>query len=1206
MKPIELKLAALQSYREEQCIDFRALCETGLFGIFGPTGSGKSTILDAMTLALYGKVTRAINGTQGILNQAENQLAVAFTFELGGTGEQRLFRVERRFKRTGDITVSNTISRFVEIMAKEEIVVADKLIEVTRCVEQYIGLKMDDFTRAVVLPQGKFAEFLSLKGSERRQMLQRLFSLTQYGDELTTRISCHAKDANAKLMALTAEQQGLGDASEEAIQLAQQTLAEATARAYDAREAKLTAASKYEEIAELRGIQQEYERIVQRKEVLQAQAQERTSEETKLKQAREADKLISFAEEAEQLAAKREAAEQRLKMNEAQSRLATKQAQQDKCTAEEAKEIQEREEPGLLRRIEQLQEAVSYQQKRDFLRKEEGAWKERLEAAQQRYCALSAEIERLEQLIDRGASRQAELRATLVAHTKSAQEQEQFQLAVSQYEKISFMEDQCQQLEQCYRKHIKQEDTAQRLLYMKFEELVTVMETIQHKIAVGLHIRNNWRNIHDRLTVVGYQIEVGMEDERQQHQQAAMKQMAVQLAAKLIPAAPCPVCGSISHPEPAQAVEGLLLTGRKMGGERQKQEEQLKSLASRLALEIDHEAVRSKKQFAFWLDRLCDMSIRVSSLVREHGGMDNGEEDRLTRLVDDGLASQNEIHEWSAGLFSPDEEELRDDAVILVAAGMAEGHVSTYREGIQSVAEAAKCDQTAQEMELMALQRDTRIFFQNICKLEQQMEPLWKQATDTQWELQQLSSDYKSATAAAAKAKSTWEEASQLLVKQRGEWALQFAGFHWSLEHMLHLQQQWHAREANVIDCRERLEKIITYVEEMKDRLNQNMQLRQAAEMEQVNAQAEGKGIARIIADYEAHLQPWQNNCLLQLQAAASARLAELRVQVKQASEAAERSRAANEASRRRVALSKQAWVNLSEQATVSMQRLQEQLSKSSFQDVGEFRAASMPEHEYVRLEGKLIAYAEEVRDTASQLKRLEKRVGSTFISDEQWATYKMHKEAAEAAYEAAVAAKAKAERDAEQIISKHTRWMELEATRSRTGEYAGRLQQLQSVFRGNAFVEFIAEEQLVQVSRTASARLKQLTRQRYALEADSDGGFVIRDDSNGGVRRPVSTLSGGETFLTSLALALALSSQIQLRGKYPLEFFFLDEGFGTLDPELLDTVVTALEKLPTNRLSVGVISHVPGLRARLARKLAVLPAEQAGQGSRVVLEMNG
>ncbi|KHF33972.1 Nuclease SbcCD subunit C [Paenibacillus sp. P1XP2] len=142
-----------------------------------------------------------------------------------------------------------------------------------------------------------------------------------------------------------------------------------------------------------------------------------------------------------------------------------------------------------------------------------------------------------------------------------------------------------------------------------------------------------------------------------------------------------------------------------------------------------------------------------------------------------------------------------------------------------------------------------------------------------------------------------------------------------------------------------------------------------------------------------------------------------------------------------------------------------------------------------------------------------------------------------------------------------------------------------------------------MQVSQSASQRLAFLTKQRYALEVDSGGGFLIRDDANGGVRRPVSTLSGGETFLTSLSLALALSAQIQLRGQYPLQFFFLDEGFGTLDPELLETVITSLERLHNDHLSVGVISHVPELRARLPRKLVVIPADQAGGGSRIALE---
>lgn len=139
-------------------------------------------------------------------------------------------------------------------------------------------------------------------------------------------------------------------------------------------------------------------------------------------------------------------------------------------------------------------------------------------------------------------------------------------------------------------------------------------------------------------------------------------------------------------------------------------------------------------------------------------------------------------------------------------------------------------------------------------------------------------------------------------------------------------------------------------------------------------------------------------------------------------------------------------------------------------------------------------------------------------------------------------------------------------------------------------------------VARQASDRLSGLTWGRYALTFDENGDFLMRDDHNGGSTRPVNTLSGGETFLTSLALAL--SAHIQLRGQHPLEFFFLDEGFGTLDPDLLDVVVSSLEKLNLDRMSIGLISHVPELRQRMQRRLIVDPALPAGRGTQVRVEM--
>ncbi|MGN8789970.1 SbcC/MukB-like Walker B domain-containing protein, partial [Paenibacillus barengoltzii] len=236
-------------------------------------------------------------------------------------------------------------------------------------------------------------------------------------------------------------------------------------------------------------------------------------------------------------------------------------------------------------------------------------------------------------------------------------------------------------------------------------------------------------------------------------------------------------------------------------------------------------------------------------------------------------------------------------------------------------------------------------------------------------------------------------------------------------------------------------------------------------------------------------------------------------------------------------------------------------------------------------------------------LSELDAKLSGQTVSDEEWQYIGAALAAAKEQDEAALQFKARAERDWEDLQVRHVRWQELEQVRSQLEHEAGLLAKLQSALRGNAFVEYVAEEQLMNVSHAASQRLRFLTKQRYALETDSGGGFVIRDDASGGVKRPVATLSGGETFLASLALALALSAQIQLRGQYPLQFFFLDEGFGTLDPELLDTVITSLEHLHHDHLSVGIISHVAELQTRLARKLVVIPAESGGAGSQIKLE---
>ena len=160
--------------------------------------------------------------------------------------------------------------------------------------------------------------------------------------------------------------------------------------------------------------------------------------------------------------------------------------------------------------------------------------------------------------------------------------------------------------------------------------------------------------------------------------------------------------------------------------------------------------------------------------------------------------------------------------------------------------------------------------------------------------------------------------------------------------------------------------------------------------------------------------------------------------------------------------------------------------------------------------------------------------------------------------------------------------------------------ERLKKLFEGNKFMEFVAEEYLQTVAENASGRLLTLTGGRFFLRYD--GGFFVGDNFNGGNMRGVYTLSGGETFLVSLSLALALSAEICARSLRPIEFFFLDEGFGTLDERLVDTVMDSLEKLKGEHFSIGIISHVEELKHRIGRKLTVKKATEK-RGSQILSE---
>lgn len=170
MKPIKLSIEGVFSYRTRQEIDFTKLSSEGIFGIFGNTGSGKSSIVEAIIFALYGKIERVSGKQIDLINLQSNKAVIDFEFEVSG----KAYRVVVNLSRTS--SGHSTKKLFYQKQEGQYRAMEEKISG-----EQLTGLSYDNFCRVVIIPQGKFQDFLTLTSGERTKMLKEIFpSLKKY------------------------------------------------------------------------------------------------------------------------------------------------------------------------------------------------------------------------------------------------------------------------------------------------------------------------------------------------------------------------------------------------------------------------------------------------------------------------------------------------------------------------------------------------------------------------------------------------------------------------------------------------------------------------------------------------------------------------------------------------------------------------------------------------------------------------------------------------------------------------------------------------------------------------------------------------------------------------------------------------------------------------------------------------------------------
>jgi exonuclease SbcC len=265
-----------------------------------------------------------------------------------------------------------------------------------------------------------------------------------------------------------------------------------------------------------------------------------------------------------------------------------------------------------------------------------------------------------------------------------------------------------------------------------------------------------------------------------------------------------------------------------------------------------------------------------------------------------------------------------------------------------------------------------------------------------------------------------------------------------------------------------------------------------------------------------------------------------------------------------------------------------EEIARAGFEDEAAVREALLDAATAKRLQEQVHRHAQDSHAAEERIAVLGAELGDERVSDEQLAT--VEKLAAEITtqVETSLGKEKKLEEQIARTKERLERSKELRKQLEIEEAALPVYDLLANDLRSDKFQSYVLHEVFTELVQGASARLMMLTQERYSLQFHDDEIRVV-DHDNADETRISDTLSGGETFLTSLALALELSDQVQRAvGAVNLDSLFIDEGFGTLDPDTLVLVSETLQSLRVGGRMVGIITHIPELRDEFAQQVIV------------------
>lgn len=1210
MQILKLSFENINSLKGAWTIDFQAPdFRSGIFAIVGPTGSGKTTILDAICLALYGHTPRIGSITQNaneVMNRDCDSCRSSLEFQtLSGryraTWSQKK---QKNFDKTGKYgQVVSTMEKF-EDGCWIPITDGSKVTSKKQEVQKIIGLSFDQFKRSVMLSQGDFAAFLKSKPNEKAQTLEQITG-TQIYSLLSTKVYDLAEEQK-KLFEDKQREVELSPVLDDAVVLTKQEQLKGIteeAKVLETQISKIEKESRWiSETAELRN---QFLRVKAELERLKENRNEFFRKENVVRLAEHAQNILPIFNTLIDKQSLREDSIKEKSAAENELVNATKSLKEKDFNFKAAEEalnnenLQKPKKLALFSQIESLDAEISplikssrlAQEEKIKLENETADCKDHLNKAKEDIRKLEEDREKrdLERKEDiKGAflyQRKDELRdckitaetlsaaladaegkADKASETVKSQEKEAEALRIRKEKIASVIEADKVLLKEAEKRlsEILDGKTLDELTQeqLSFSEQIPLLEAVKSALKAVCDQKeeivrqedvmqrdsaelDNWSSKKE-----GYEKEIQSLTSRQEELEALVQiDELTKVRAELKEGEPCPVCGSLEHPFAANLPPEVATAKERL------------AVVKEESTDLQKNQKEADRKIDVLKDRILVSEKRLKELRKN---LDLAEEELTLKCGRAGLTREGVTEEAAAVLITKKESLLIDIKKRIAKARDAESKAAAAKEKIAGTTEE--------------LHRAEMVF------------------SNAQTKFESAKSLLAQAQTGREKARTELEQFWRKTAKEYGSVITDGELF----AHNPELFKRWIAKAAKYEEllesCRE-IENSLAIKKGTLPGLVESVERLEKSSREKSDQAAE---LQTELKTKQLQRDKLFGTKLVEIERKAYERLLSQLAEAKdQVYENLSKARSVQAAAEQRLKTAEQRSAEAEKNLLSAKTEWTDALKKEKFESEEDWRRARLDSEAINALHKEITDYKAQSRSAADRFSEADKKLAekeSQKLTDKSLEVLEAEKREASAEKEKLLEQKGELQKelktDEEARIKRAGIEDELKKLKHQVAVW-DRLNTLVGSSSGDKYRRYVQSLVLLTLLKNANVELTKLHSRYRLAKGGGDMEIKVIDSDLADQERPTDNLSGGETFIVSLALALGLAQMAS--NNVRIDSLFLDEGFGTLDDDSLEKALNALSSLNAQGKTVGLISHVDQIKERIPSKIVVKRSAQPG-----------